>query len=476
MKAIVCTLLSGAAFYFSIGLGEVWPLAWIAATPLLWLAFGEARLAAAVCAAFAAYAIGGANFLPAYASIMPVPILVIAIVGPALLFALAVLGARWAYRAFGAAAGVIVFAALWTAADFALSFDPAGGSALTPAGAQAAAPILIQIASVVGYLGVTFALGAVSAALAAAARKRSVAFAAAAFVIVASIAGFGAWRMSAPPVEGMRVALIADDAAVGEIWRSDEAAARRIIEAYAQEVRTLRGDGVELIVLPENMARLDPAWRDDALAPLAHAAEDVGATIVAGFNTELDGAAYNVAWSHEPGGNVSFYAKRRLVQGLETPLYAIGDGPRVLSSGVMVVICKDLDFQAMIRADVAATTPRIIAAPAWDFRVDGWSHARIAILRGVENGVPLARSARDGLLTLSDAYGRVVARESSRAGMAAVIGEVRIAPGGTLYRWVGNAFGWLCLALGTAMALISALALRRRASSRPAASGSLPHP
>lgn len=469
MTAILCALLSGAAFYFSIGLGEVWPLAWIAATPVLWLAFGDARIAPVLCATFAAYAIGGANFLPAYASIMPVPVLVIAIVGPALLFALAVLGARWAYRAFGGAAGTIVFATLWTAADFALSFDPAGGSALTPAGAQAAAPILIQIASVVGYLGVTFALAAVSAALAAAAQKRSVAFAAAAVAIVASIAGFGAWRMSAPPGETMRVALIADDAAVGEIWRTDEAAARRIIEPYAQAVRTLRGDDVELIVLPENMARLDPAWRDDALAPLARAAEDVGATIVAGFNTELDGAAYNVAWSHEPGGDASFYAKRRLVQGLETPLYGTGNGSRALSNGVLVVICKDLDFHAMIRSDVAATTPRIIAAPAWDFRVDGWSHARIAILRGVENGVPLARSARDGVLTLSDAYGRVIARESSRAGMVILVGDMPVARGGTLYRVIGDAFGWLCMAFGVGLALNSATVLRRRASPAPAA-------
>ena len=42
MTAIVCALLSGLAFYLSIGLGQDWALAWIAPIPVLWLAFGEA--------------------------------------------------------------------------------------------------------------------------------------------------------------------------------------------------------------------------------------------------------------------------------------------------------------------------------------------------------------------------------------------------------------------------------------------------
>lgn len=464
MIAIVCALVSGAAFYFSIGLGDVWLLAWVAPAPVLWLAFGEARLAPAFAATFAAYAIGGANLLPAYVSVMPAFVLGIAIAGPALLFALAVMGARWACRAFGGAAGVLTFSALWVAADFALSFDPAGGSALTPAGAQVAMPALVQIASLVGYLGVTFALGAVSAALAVALRQRSVAFAGAAALMLAGIAGFGVWRMAEPASDQMRVALIASDAAVGEIQRSDEASARRIIDAYAQEVRRLQGRGVALVVLPENLAQLDPAWRDDALAPLVNAAAAADATLVAGFNTEIDRRAYNVAWAAEPGVQTSFYAKRRLVQGLETPLYVAGDRAHGLANGVMVVICKDLDFPAMIRADMRALAPRIIAAPAWDFGADGWGHARIAILRSVENGVPLARSARDGLLTLTDRYGRIIAQDRSRPEMVVVTGNVPVAAQarGTLYRFVGDGFGWSCLILGLALAALSAFTLRRR--------------
>ena len=51
----------------------------------------------------------------------------------------------------------------------------------------------------------------------------------------------------------------------------------------------------------------------------------------------------------------------------------------------------------MIRSDEVGTKPELLAVPAWEFEEDGWRHARVAILRSVKNGVPMARTARDGL-------------------------------------------------------------------------------
>ncbi len=102
-------------------------------------------------------------------------------------------------------------------------------------------------------------------------------------------------------------------------------------------------------------------------------------------------------------------------RGVETPpLHAGPRQPRALANGTGLEICKDMDFQAMIRTDEVATQPQLMAVPAWDFDKDDWSHGRVAILRSVENGVPMARTARDGLLTLNDRYGRIVAREGIR--------------------------------------------------------------
>jgi apolipoprotein N-acyltransferase len=108
-----------------------------------------------------------------------------------------------------------------------------------------------------------------------------------------------------------------------------------------------------------------------------------------------------------------------------------------------------MDFQAMIRTDETATRPRLLAVPAWDFVADDWYHARAAVLRSVENGVPMARSARDGLLTLNDRYGRLVAAARTRGGFRVLIGDLPLAGrgGDTLYDRIGDVFGWLCVAL-----------------------------
>jgi apolipoprotein N-acyltransferase len=88
--------------------------------------------------------------------------------------------------------------------------------------------------------------------------------------------------------------------------------------------------------------------------------------------------------------------------------------------------------------------------PAWDFDADGWSHARVAILRSVENGVPMARAARQGLLTLSDRYGRIVAMEKTGGDFVSLTGELPLdgRGGNTVYDRIGDAFGWLCVGVG----------------------------
>lgn len=86
--------------------------------------------------------------------------------------------------------------------------------------------------------------------------------------------------------------------------------------------------------------------------------------------------------------------------------------------------------------------------PADDFGSDGWIHARMAIMRGVENGFAVLRSAFDGLETISDAQGRILARApTERGGMAAVSADVPLGPGPTLYTRIGDVFPWLCAAL-----------------------------
>ena len=467
MIALACTLASAVGFYFSVGLGDQWWLAWLAPVPVLWYAFGETKAWQAFLATFAAAALGDTNLLGAYAGVMPVPVpvLVLALAGPALLFAVSAMVARRVARAFGAVAATVAFGAAWAAFDYLASFSAAGGSVATPAASQVGAPLLIQSASLVGFTGITFLLGVVAAGLALALRKRAVLPAGVAAAAFAANAALGAFLI-APQTGAVHVALIDSDDAVGAIGHADKARAFAAIDAYAAEIAKLGAARVRLIVLPENIANLAPEWRGDAEAKLARAAETAQATIVAGFDTKLDGAQRNVSLAFVPGAPApTAYMKRRLVVGLETPAYTPGPGPRVLADGTGLEICKDMDFQAMIRADEATTKPRLLAVPAWDFGKDDWSHARVAILRSVENGVPMARSARDGLLTLNDRYGRVVAEARTTGAFRVLVGDLPLAGRGgeTLYDRIGDAFAWLCLA---AVIVLYALSFRTASARR----------
>ncbi len=458
---LAATLLSGAGFFLSLGLGTQWYLAWIAPAPVLWYAFSRGRSRPSFLAAFVSYTLGATNFLPAYGSIMPTVVLAQILCGPALIFALAVVVARYVHARLGPVAGVLAFATAFAGADFLVSFLPAGGAATSPANSQVDMPVMAQAAALGGFAAITFLIGLVAAVIAEAARRRSLAWSLASVGILAIIAGFGALRMSARAESTTRVALIGGNDLVGNTGDYEEARTTQILATYAASVRALAGKHVNLVVLPENSGRLAGAWGPKALAPLASAAREIGATVVVGYNGDFAGARRNLATALAPDGNSATYAKRHLVLGLETRFFIPGNGSLILADGIEPEICKDMDFPATIRRDAIANRPQMFAVPAWDFGADGWSHARPAILRSIETGTPLARSARDGLLTLNDRFGRLAASKPVGAGPTTVVGDLPLhgRGGDTLYARVGNAFGWACLL--TVLALVTASIARR---------------
>jgi apolipoprotein N-acyltransferase len=456
MTSIVCALLTAVGFYFSLGLGEQWWLAWLAPIPILWLAFGKTNAWQVFFASWAAMSLGATSVLRAYGGLLPTIVLILYINIPSLLFAVAVVGARYVQRALGSVAAMFVFAALWTAFDFLVSFGSSNGSVGTPAAAEVGMPMLIQTASLVGFLGITFLLGLVSAGIAASLRTGASLPAGIAVATLVANAAYGYWRMSEPPSGLLRVALVESDDAVGKTNQDDRAAAFKASEAYIAAMEPLRDAHVQLIVLPENISRVAPEWHAEAQAALAVVADRAQATVVAGFNTKVDGAQRNVSWAFSPGvAQPTTYEKRRLVPVLESAVFTPGPGPKILSNGVGLEICKDMDFQAMLRSDSVSTRPVVLAVPAWDFDKDDWSHARVAVLRSVENGVPMARSARNGLLTLNDRYGRLVARTKTLGGFTVLIGDLPLQGrgGDTVYDRIGDVFGWLCAVSGLGLVL-----------------------
>jgi apolipoprotein N-acyltransferase len=475
--------LSALSLFFSTGLAgtvspdisPLWIVALFAPVPVLWFAFRAERGWAAFLAASTASALGSCNLLFAYAGTLPPIVLVLVIALPALSFAASALAARFVAERLAPISGAVAFAALWTGFDYLLSLG-GNGTATSPANAFVASPAMIQIASVFGGWGITAVAGLVAAGLAMALAKRVRSLAVFAVAVLALNLGYGTWRLhTAPATPTMRVALAADDTLVGLRFKDDAASALKVVQTYAATGETLAQKGAfDLIVFPERTAMRKTD--DQALfdAPLQALALKSHAMVVIGADLRKTPRQNGALVYFANGAAPLSYAKRHLVPGLETIFTPGSQSFMAASSHVGVAICKDMDFPATLRAD-AIVAPGLYAVPAWDFDKDGAWHARLAILRGVENGFAVARSANSGLLTVSDAYGRVIAARSSSdpqwepvtilhgPTMKTLVASVAKGPGNTLYGSIGDGLAIITLGLAAILLLAAMLAGDSRA-------------
>jgi len=443
--ALLATLLSGAMFYLSQGIDNVWPLAWFAPVPLLWLAYGRTRIWQIILATLGAILAGAIYVWQCYSTAPPL-LLMQVVVPQAVLFPIAVLFARIVQKRSPPLVTLFAFPACWTAFEYFIGALSPNGSFGSFGYSQVSAPIAIQSASLLGVYVITFLICLFSNSVAMIARApRPTAIAAGlGFTVAALNVGFGAIRLAEPQPAGTRVAAFVDDNAMIKAWRAHSS--DDLITAsrdYADAIRRAADQGARFIVASEgglvSTARLLPA----VLAPIVAVSTQTGAQIILGVNETTPPG--DLAFSVEPDGAVQRYAKRHLVPVLEDR-FRPGRGSGWIGHGRAMEICKDMDFPTTIRRD-AVKGVRLMGVPAGDFGRDAWIHGRMAIMRGVEDGFALVRAASNGLVTVSDAQGRVIASKmDSPAGPPMVIVDVPLGPGPTLYTMIGDAFDWVCAA------------------------------
>jgi len=188
------------------------------------------------------------------------------------------------------------------------------------------------------------------------------------------------------------------------------------------------------------------------------------ATIVLGLVRKTPSAAFNSSRLYSPDGKLQAnYDKHHLIPGVEPE--KPGDKRVILdepSGRWGLQICKDMDFPKLSR-EYAAEGANLLLVPAWDFNLDGWLHARMAILRAVENGFALARSARNGLLTLSDNRGRILAEAATVPGrFVSITRNVNVSREETFYTRAGDWFAWLCVVVFVSLLAFQLLAPGRK--------------
>ncbi|MEQ1811584.1 MAG: nitrilase-related carbon-nitrogen hydrolase [Terricaulis sp.] len=439
---IVAALISGALLAQAYSLNPFWPLAWIAPIPMLIAAIGASRLGA-----FAYGAIAGVMSIVLMISYLSdiggiVTVLIIA-VSKALIWGAMAYAVRGASHLLPKWAAVFVFPALMTGIDtLTAAFSPH-----STAGALAYSQMdfipAIQVASLGGVPAITFIVTLFASAIALLIAKRAiVGFLAPALIVTAALAfGYARIAQPLPAGETIDVTLIAGDQFEGvpDDWRA-------VWNAYTPQIERAADDGRHVIVLPEKIAHLEPGDRAAAIEQLGEIARRRDLLIVAGADDETEeGGRFNRAFVFERT-EWHTYDKRHMIPGLESE-FQLGTADLEFENGGVlygVAICKDMDFPDLARGYAGVD---VMIVPAWDFDVDAWFHSRMAVLRGVENGYSIIRSARNGVLTVSDGYGRVTSQAPSGPQTAYNVTAPATGLGATLYSRTGDVFGWTMLAL-----------------------------
>jgi apolipoprotein N-acyltransferase len=454
---LVAIVVSGGLFYVSTGLNTFWPAAWIAPIAILVVAFTRSWPVAAGVAA-SAYLLGSLNLFGLLRTVMPAPVVALTLLLPALLFAAVVLVARRAAPRLPPWAASLAFPATWTALEFLSSMTSPHGTVMSLAYSQTDVLPLLQIAAVAGVFGITFVLTLVPSAIAVAYVRRAWSALIPAAVAVAVVFGFGFWRLQQPlGATTVRVGLAAADARQVEAFATEDAAvAQDVARGYAARIARLAASGAQVVVLPEKIVGLTFADASDVLKIFGDAARTSNVTVIVGLNRVSEQPMRNVAAVFAPDGTVRLeYDKHHMLPGPETG-YVIGSrvGTFDAPGGPWgTAICKDLDFQEWLRR-YGESGVRLLAVPAWDFGRDARFHSRMAVVRAVENGFTLARAATRGLLTVSDAHGRILREQpSDRPPDSLLIQDVGPGPGTTFYTRAGNWLGWTSVGLAILLTL-----------------------
>ncbi|GLH95441.1 apolipoprotein N-acyltransferase [Phytohabitans aurantiacus] len=450
--SVAVTVMSGWLYRRGSGLRPVAVAVWLAPLPLLVLA-PRVPWFAAVSVAAGAWLIGQFGLWSYYTRDVRQPrLLVVAqFVGGSAGVGV-VVGLARAHLVDGhVALAALAPPVAWAAMEFLVALRSPHGAWWSIAYTQADAPAITGVASLTGVWGIT-ALLALPASVAAAVtapagtdgERLLVLLAAAA--VVATLVGYAVGRRQRAVLdEPVHVGLTAVEQPGGPVpIHTPEGA--DLVSRYVERVGQLAGRGAGIIVLPEATFTVDEAQMLEQLRPFARAAVELGVEIVVGVARQGETGAANVAVVFDAASDPpSQYQKHHLVPGLEAA-YQPGRDLLYLPSDprVGVLICKDLDFPRLARAYRRGGV-RMLLAPAWDFGRDGWLHSRMAVVRGVESGVAVARVARTGRATVSDAFGRIVVEADTREG-GTVDATVPLAATSTPYSRLGDWFGWCCVA------------------------------
>lgn len=453
----MAVVVSSIGYYFSTGFYNVWLLTWLAPLPLLVYAL-EASWKSAILAGLIAYFIGACNQL----GYLPIQIFLAISIVNASVFAFLLVAFRYVAIRSNPWVASYVFASGWTAYEFIVSLYSSYGTFHSMAYTQISNLPIIQVTSITGIWGITFLLTLIPASLSLVwyyRSNRSNRFQSALvpFCLLILTLFYGCYRLAMPvESDSVRVGIVAVPTTIQQLLSKDSKQIVELINEYAKNIEFIAHSGAKVVVLPEKIAILNPSNQKLLLERIADVARTNNITLIVGLTNQEENI-YNSAYIFSSDGEVLLkYDKQHLLPAFEG-IYTPGNTRGIItaSNGGQwgIEICKDMDFVQPAR-DYSRQGINIMFIPALDFHNDGWLHARIAIMRGVEGNYSVARAAQWGLLTLSDSRGRVIAMNATDESPNETLlnGELRGGEGKTIYSELGDWFGWGCIIMFASLA------------------------
>jgi apolipoprotein N-acyltransferase len=428
---------------------------WLAPVPLLLIAIRfhprDARWMV-----YLAAVIGTSCNFHYFRQVMPLPAVIVVITAQALLWGFLIFATRRIVVRYQAWWTMFAYPVLCVAVDTLMAALLPDGNWGSLAYSQSDQLPILQIASLFGAGGLLFLVTLVPSTLALAIaygrsfRRGFVAYAITALLLASSLL-YGYLRLQRP-VQGVETTfgLVSIDDPIG--LRASASYAAQIFSEYNQRVAELAAQGAQVVVLPEKIAMLTPAMAAEREQHFSALARQNRVWLEVGVGIDDGKSPTNWAWFFAPDGALAAsYEKHHMAPPERRDHYASGADyslKTIDGENYGLAICKDMHFAALGRA-YGQRHAAVMLVPAWDFDyLDGWMEARTTSMRGIENGYAIVRASREGLLTASDAYGRILAEAPSSAmpGRSLLAKVVIAAPAPTLYTLIGNLFGWLCVA------------------------------
>jgi len=349
---------------------------------------------------------------------------------------------------------------------------------------QARYPIVIQQASLYGVYGLSFWLVLFNVSLYKLIKNRHIKYLVITMLIFVLPMVYGIVRMDKPSGEYVTVGVVQPnidpnlkftrtmrDESFNRLIRSSE-------ECASISVRET-GDSISLIIWPETAIPLFLTASADHQLLITDLAQRIKAPIFTGtplFDKKTHGV-YNGAILIEPGqGITQEYRKMHLVPFGEhipfdryIPLFQkidFGEGDYLPGNDFTVFKTNGLTFSCLICFESIFTDlPREFVKRGAHLLInitnDGWfgkisgpqQHNDMAILRTVENGVPLARSANTGISMIVDQYGRIL-EETPLFEQGFIVRRISIKPIRTIYQSIGDVVSILSLIICTMFLVI----------------------